>query len=124
MFNKRMFRTSGILLASILVYLLYAVLHDSVYPDGAGEHGGDVARRAKEAAGDWDRGVEGKGMWLGVNADEEGKEPIQGETVLDEGDAGAAEVPKQVPADAAIEKMRIKELKVGRVRHPLGGGGP
>lgn len=105
MLNKRMIRSSGVLFASIVCFLLWVLLHDRIY--GEEHEEGDLARREEAAAGDkWN----GKAPWLlGVDAEDEVPEPVV-QMQTEEPAAPAAEI-----TDAELEKMKIKDLKVGWV---------
>lgn len=94
MLTKRLLRSSTLLLASIVAYAVYYFVHDLVYPP--------THKHAVDTASKWSD--EGKAIWLGVGA-AEAPEPV----------VDTAEI----PTEAEIEKMKIKELKVPSISASL-----
>jgi hypothetical protein len=104
--GRKLLRSSVVLACSVIVWLLFMVLHDRIF--GTEEHESDIVKREKSGAGkeNWD----GKAPWLmGVDA-EEVPEPVEGLKVEEPEEAKA---PVVEVSDGEIEKMKIKELKVG-----------
>jgi hypothetical protein len=103
--GAKILRSSVVLACSILVWLILISLHDRLF--GSEDHESDIVKREKTGAGkeNWD----GKAPWLmGVDAAEPPEPKMEQEAKEIKIEKPVVEV-----SDLDIEKMKIKELKVG-----------